>query len=841
MQLSIMRLLIIAMLILCSVIGYAQEDTLEIKRDANGKIAFVAFDAEKNNMLKMSNGINIIRSGLKATSNDEFRLVDEFQDENGGTHKKYYQYYQGIRVEYADYLVHGKGENITSMNGEYFPINISSINPSLSEKEALTKALNFVASKKYAWEDQTFESKVESSKSLPKGELVICKEFLKRTNELKLSWKFKIISLNPDDAVNIFVDANNGEIINKELLICNVNAPGTVESTYSGTRSITGDSFVGGFRLRETRSSVDVQTLNMQQTANYAGAIDFVDNNNAWTAAEFANPNRDQAALDAHWATEITLDYWKSVGRNSYNGSNGAVRNYVHYMPAGRTVWNNAQWDPSNNVMRFGDGDGFIFRPLTSLDIYAHEFGHGVCQFTANLAYVLAESSALNEGFSDIWGAVVENYGAPAKQPWVMGEDITLVAPGFFRSLSNPQNGLEGRVDTYNGANWYVGPDVDTYSHSNLSVLTHWFFLLSMGGAGWNNGQTSHGPVGTGFQWTVTGIGINSAASIAYLTERTINSTANYTMVRNMSIQAARTLFGTNSCQEVAVTNAWFAVGVGAAYTGVPIPTITGAQKFCSGSQIYTVSPGTVATWTPSIPTGVATFTTAGNNLTLTRSASGNGFVNLTANITNACNSGFAGVATLTNIAVGFPTFTDTIVGTKIATPNGQHNYTLVLPSRYPSVSYNWSVTPSPGWTIMTGQGTNTVKIKVNTVSGSLNVDVTACGVNRGKFATIAVGSGGGSPDFTDPGGINLLRASPNPATTTTTVSLLPGNKLKATSKITIQEVRITDKIGNLKRQLKFKGGQASQTIDVSSLPSDVYAVSVYDGITWHTTKIIVQ
>ena len=62
--------------------------------------------------------------------------------------------------------------------------------------------------------------------------------------------------------------------------------------------------------------------------------------------------------------------------------------------------------------MFFGDGSTY-FRPLTSLDVCAHELGHGICQFTSNLSYAYAtESSALNEGFSDIWGASVEAYAA---------------------------------------------------------------------------------------------------------------------------------------------------------------------------------------------------------------------------------------------------------------------------------------------------------------------------------------------------------------------------------------------------------------------------------------------
>jgi len=57
--------------------------------------------------------------------------------------------------------------------------------------------------------------------------------------------------------------------------------------------------------------------------------------------------------------------------------------------------------------MQYGDGDGNIYNPFTALDICAHEMGHGINQFTANLTAGYQESGALNEGFSDIWVLVL--------------------------------------------------------------------------------------------------------------------------------------------------------------------------------------------------------------------------------------------------------------------------------------------------------------------------------------------------------------------------------------------------------------------------------------------------
>lgn len=433
----------------------------------------------------------------------------------------------------------------------------------------MSNALNFVNAKKYKWEDANLEKFIKQNNNnpnatyYPKGEIVITNDLLKGGNNLRLAWKFTISALFPNDEQWIYVDAITGDVIRATPLIYDVNTPCTAQTSYSGTLAITGDSFAGGFRLRESRNGVDVQTLNLQGTNNYANAIDFANTNTNFINGNWANFNQDQPALDAHWGAENVLDYWSVVhNRNSINGNGMAVISYVH-----NSIGNNAYWDGTAHVMNYGDGDGIIFNPLTALDVCAHEIGHGITEFTAALSPGNQESGALNEGFSDIWGACVEHWAAPNKQTWLMGEEIfATTAFNCIRNLQNPKSttAAEGQhPDTYHGQFW----DNNGEPHNNSTVLSHWFFLLSQGGNGTND---------IGSTFTVTGIGLNDAQLIAFRAESVyLNSSATYTDARNNTIQAARDLFGACSNQVASVTNAWYAVGIGSPFVSIPqAPTI---------------------------------------------------------------------------------------------------------------------------------------------------------------------------------------------------------------------------------------------------------------------------
>ena len=523
----------------------------------NGTPALVQF-REQGAAYQLSDATAALRDQLQLSSEDQMVQLKTDADAAGFVHEKYQQYYKGIKVEHATYSVHARQGRVASISGQFEKVRGLNTTPALDAGTALGRALSFVGAKEYMWQDAAEEAYLKTQENdpsatyAPKGELVIVRD-MRSANPLKvgkptLAWKFNIYAQSPVSRSFIYVDAHSGEVVFQDAIIKHAAATGSFATRYSGTQSSTTDSFNGSYRLRDVTRGSGVQTFDMNQGTNYNSAVDFTDANNSWT--EYNNSAFDNAALDAHWGAQAVYDYWKNVhGRNSYNGAGAAIKSYVHYSRS----YENAYWDGTR--MTYGDG-ATRFSPLTSLDVCAHEIGHAVCSSTANLTYSY-ESGALNEGFSDIWGAAVEYYKAPNKQTWLIGEDIDKQRPSL-RSMSNPN--AEGQPDTYQGSYWATGSGDNGGVHTNSGVLNHWFYVLSVGKSGTND---------KGNAYSVSAIGIDAAAKIAYRTEAVyLTASSNYAAARTYSIQSAKDLYGAGSAQEIAVTNAWYAVGVGAAYGG---------------------------------------------------------------------------------------------------------------------------------------------------------------------------------------------------------------------------------------------------------------------------------
>jgi hypothetical protein len=72
---------------------------------------------------------------------------------------------------------------------------------------------------------------------------------------------------------------------------------------------------------------------------------------------------------------------------------------------------------------------------------------------------------------------------------------------------------------------------------------------------------------------------------------------------------------------------------------------------------------------------------------------------------------------------------------------------------------------------------------------------------------------------------------SPNPARTQVKVSISNVNtSIKRTVK-DIRQIRILDKLGNIKKVMKYAPGTKSLNFDVYSLPADIYMLEVSDGV----------
>src|SRR5690606_30598134 len=101
----------------------------------------------------------------------------------------------------------------------------------------------------------------------------------------------------------------------------------------------------------------------------------------------------------------------------------------------------NAFWVSGLDMMVFGKPDQSMACIACSADVVAHEFAHGVIDYTAGLEY-RNQSGALNESYADIFAAVFSRDG----NPWLIGE----ATGNPIRNLANPaQYGQPMHMDDY--------------------------------------------------------------------------------------------------------------------------------------------------------------------------------------------------------------------------------------------------------------------------------------------------------------------------------------------------------------------------------------------------------
>jgi Zn-dependent metalloprotease len=830
-------------------------DTTEVHRNENGKIRFARIKPHSEN--SVSKGGGILLKLFKADKDNDYQIYKQSIDGKGLVHTRYQQYYKGIKVEFGTYLTHGKNSVIETINGDYIEVNNINTSPSINESEALKRALRYVGSKVYKWNDKASEnfikeiSKDSQATYYPEGSLIIAEDQIINPGKAKLAWKFQISSKSPDNEQVIYVDAHNGGIIRNMPLIYESNVSLTAETRYSGTKTITGDSYTGGYRLTEARNGVSLQTQSLQYSSSLPGADIYNSSSSNFTSTGWTGFSSDRVALDVHWATEQVYDFWNSVfGRNGLDGSGLRMLSFIHWgSGTNNATWigNNTVNPNNNNYIRIGDGDGSTFYPLGALDVVAHEYAHGISQFTG-LGYDFTETGAVNEGISDIWGSCIEYWVDPSKQTWKIGEEVMANGAPAIRSMLNPKTGGDpgqsvtgGYPDTYKGQFWDKGNE----PHTNSTVMSHWFYLLVNGGSGSNDNFDGY---------NLTGIGISNAQAIMYKTQTDyLTSGAQYADVRIATILAAQALYGSGSCQEIAVTNAWYAVGVGGIYTSSTTPVISGLSAVCT-SESYTASnlpSGGTVTWSISNTIGASIYPN-GNSATVNRL--NDGVTAVMVNVTGGCNLFMSKTVTL-----GTPTLAGGYINT--------FNYGASPLGIYPGMTndacmgyyINTDVNLIGGSSIAWNRLSSSTPISWSQVGNNLQFYIPSdgatalfeanasntCGTTTKQFqwqASNCAGTENGCTAFT---------ISPNPSTgyfTIATPSVLPpcngftnGAKISGVSDMTIQEIRIYDNLKNLRKIMK--GNSSKQmTVSAAALNTGVYFVEIKGTHNYKETKqLIIQ
>ena len=244
-----------------------------------------------------------------------------------------------------------------------------------------------------------------------------------------------------------------------------------------------------------------------------------------WTAWNPDDPEEDTAnALAILNNIGLTLNYfWEAFNRDSYDGKGGRVAAWRFWQGDFDDIdegYANAFWasDDENSktpgCFFFGYDDSGI-RSETSLDTCAHELTHGITSWTADLQYE-GESGALNESFSDLIAAACEfacqpraddtSNPNPGEADWLFDEDSGEVS----RSYADPH--LYDNPSRYKGTDWAstASPSDDNDNggvHSNSGIQNHFFYLLSEGGNGFNDGLEYE---------PFEGIGVEKAVQLAY-------------------------------------------------------------------------------------------------------------------------------------------------------------------------------------------------------------------------------------------------------------------------------------------------------------------------------------
>ncbi|GGR96527.1 zinc metalloprotease [Micromonospora fulviviridis] len=374
-----------------------------------------------------------------------------------------------------------------------------------------------------------------------------------------LAWETTVRGTDAEgpSRLTVDVDALTGTVLRKQERIVH----GTGTGAWNGPSPLSLNTTLSG----STYSMKDptVTNLSCQDAATnttFSGSDDVWGNGTA--------TNKETGCVDALFAAQTEhkmLAQW--LGRNGADGNGG-------YWPI-RVGLNdqNAYYDGTQVQI----GKNTSGQWIGSLDVVAHEIGHGIDDHTPGGI----SGSGTQEFVADTFGAATEwfanepsSYDAP---DFLVGEKVNLVGSGPIRNMYNPS--------ALGDPNCYSSSIPSTEVHAAAGPGNHWFYLLANGSSPTNGQPASSTCNGS----SVTGLGIQKAMKIMYNAMLLKTSSSSYLKYRVWTLQAAKNLYP-NSCAEFdAVKAAWNAVSVPAqtgeaTCTGTPTPTPTTTTTPPSGS-----------------------------------------------------------------------------------------------------------------------------------------------------------------------------------------------------------------------------------------------------------------
>jgi zinc metalloprotease ZmpA len=348
----------------------------------------------------------------------------------------------------------------------------------------------------------------------------------------RLAWDVRVTGTAGKEysSQSVYVDALSGAVLESVEHVMN----GTGTSAYNGPNPITVSTTQSGgtFLLRDPAHPT-VQAQNASGNTTFSGTDDVWGNGNA--------TNRETGGLDALFAAETEermLSQW--LGRNSFDGAGGGwpIRIGLNDL--------NAFYDGTQVQIGHNQQNQWI----SSLDVVAHELGHGIDDHTPGGI----SRRGTQEFVADVFGATTEGFANESAQfdppDFLVGEEINLVGSGPIRNMFNPS--------ALGDPNCFSNSIPNTEVHAAAGPGNHFYYLLVNGSRPTNGQPTS--PTCNGS--TVTGVGLQTAIRIFYNAMLMKTTASGYPRYRVWTLQAAKNLTPGNCTNFNAVRAAWNAVSV---------------------------------------------------------------------------------------------------------------------------------------------------------------------------------------------------------------------------------------------------------------------------------------
>ncbi|KOV81029.1 zinc metalloprotease [Nocardia sp. NRRL S-836] len=503
-------------------------------------------------------------SQLHASASDQFVRHNVISSTNGLKYVPYDRTYKGMPVVGGDFVVvtNSTGQVLHTSVGQSSTIDLANTTPSVTKAQA----------------EKTARAALSTVDSTGAPERVV----YALDSTPKLAWKVSVVGRDSEgpSKLDVVVDAATGQVLHKQEHVLH----GTGNSGWNGPSvPLTTTQSGSTYSLRDPNLT-NVSCQDAATNTTFTKSSDSWGNGNA--------TSRETGCVDVLFAAQTEskmLTQW--LGRNGFDGSGGGWPMRVGLNDQ------NAYYDGSQVQI----GKNTSGQWIGSLDVVAHELGHGIDDHTPGGI----SGAGTQEFVADVFGATTEWYAnepSPYDTPdFLVGETINLVGRGPIRNMYNPS--------ALGHANCYSSSIPSTEVHAAAGPGNHWFYLLSQGTNPTNGQPTSS----TCNSTSITGLGVEKAVKIFYNAMLLKTSGSSYLRYRTWTLTAAKNLYPGSCAEFNTVKAAWDAISV-PAQSADPTCSATGTVTVSNpGNQSSTV--GTAVSLPLSASGGTAPYTWSATGL----------------------------------------------------------------------------------------------------------------------------------------------------------------------------------------------------------------------------------